>query len=102
MTFRHDDPVAIPRDQIRFLSDQVAYAFMGWMYAVTTDRGRTWSVWNAERDIPDWRCCNYKYLHQVDIDQNGAGVMTLDPIDEHGGTMLRLHTQDYGRHWRAE
>ena len=42
MTFRHDDPVPIPHEQIRFVDDQVSYVFMGWMYAVTTDRGSTW------------------------------------------------------------
>src|SRR2546427_11387216 len=39
MTFRHDDPVEIPRGQIRFVGDRIGYAFMGWMYAVTTDGG---------------------------------------------------------------
>ena len=29
MAFRHDDAVKIPRDQVRFVSDNVAYVFMG-------------------------------------------------------------------------
>ncbi len=50
MTFRHDDPIAIPKDQVRFLSDQVGYVFMGWLYAVTTDGGHSWSLWDASKD----------------------------------------------------
>src|SRR5205809_6977236 len=42
MTFRHDDPNPIPRDQVRFLNDRVGFVFMGWMYAVTSDSGATW------------------------------------------------------------
>src|SRR5437588_13061211 len=34
LTFRHDAPVDLPRNQVRFVSDQVGYIFMGWMYAV--------------------------------------------------------------------
>ncbi|MBA2340615.1 MAG: hypothetical protein H0V88_09480 [Pyrinomonadaceae bacterium] len=34
MTFRHDDPVDIPREQVRFANDRVAYVFMGWMGVV--------------------------------------------------------------------
>src|SRR5258708_3289165 len=54
MTFRHDDPVPIPREQIRFVSDQIGYVFMGWAFAVTTNGGSSWSVWTAEKDLPDW------------------------------------------------
>jgi len=36
--FRHDDPVPIPRDQIRFVSARTGCIFMGWIYAVTTGR----------------------------------------------------------------
>ena len=49
MTFRHDDPVPIPRNQVRFMNDRVGYVFMGWMYAVSTDGGATWFVWNAKK-----------------------------------------------------
>src|SRR4051812_39635760 len=39
MEVRHDDPVDIPTQQIRFVSSDVAYVFMCWEYAVTTDGG---------------------------------------------------------------
>ena len=54
MTFRHDDPVPIPREQIRFAGDRISYVFMGWTCAVTTDSGSTWSTWTAEKDLPNW------------------------------------------------
>jgi hypothetical protein len=99
MTFRHDDPNPIPRDQVRFLNDQVAFVFMGWMYAVTTDDGRSWSVWNAEKDLPKWDCCNYRLISTVNIDANGTGTMILSPIPQRQGEVPALRTKDFGQHW---
>src|SRR5260370_12601721 len=45
MTFRHDDPVPIPHDRLRFVNDRIAFGFMGWVYALTTDSDATLSLW---------------------------------------------------------
>lgn len=100
MRFRHDDPNPIPRDQVRFLNERVAFAFIGWMYAVTTDGGVTWSVWSADRDLPKWRCCNYRLVKDVKLESDGTGKMTLNVIPDRGETPV-LHTKDFGRHWSA-
>jgi photosystem II stability/assembly factor-like uncharacterized protein len=98
-TFRHDDPVAIPRDQVRFVNDKTAFVFMGWMYAVTSDGGTTWSVWNAQTNLPNWSCCNYRLVKDVRIMSDGTGTMTIDPIPGRQGEVPELHTTDYGQHW---
>ena len=102
MTFRHDDPVAVPREQGRFVNDQIGYVFMGWQYGVTVDGGITWSVWNAERDLPGWQCCNYKLIQDVRIASDGSGTMRLNPIPQRAGEVPELHTKDHGRHWAVE
>lgn len=99
-TFRHDDPVPIPRDQLRFLRDDVAYVFMGWMYAVTTDGGQSWSLWQADRDLPHWQCCNYRLVEDVVLHKDGSGTMTLRLIPERSGEVPRLETRDFGVHWQ--
>jgi hypothetical protein len=99
MTFRHDDPVPIPRDQVRFVNDRVGYIFMGWMYAVTTDGGVTWSVWNAQTDLPQWACCNYRLIGSVKVEPDGTGTMILNPIPQRQSEVPQLHTNDFGRHW---
>jgi hypothetical protein len=98
MTFRHDDPVPIPRDQVRFLNDRVGFVFMGWKYAVTTDAGATWSVWDSSRDLPKWQCCNYRLVDDVHLEPDGTGTMTLNVIPNRG-EMPQLRTKDFGRHW---
>ncbi|HXM51493.1 MAG TPA: hypothetical protein VN956_26865 [Pyrinomonadaceae bacterium] len=102
VTFRHDDQPKIPTDQVRFVNDQIGYLFMGWIYAVTIDGGASWSVWDANHDLPNWRCCNYKLIADVTVGKDGSGVMRLNPIQNRYGEVQELHTNDYGRHWQAE
>jgi hypothetical protein len=102
MTVRHDDPVAIPRQQVRFVNNKIGYLFMGWQYGVTTDGGLTWSVWNAEKDLPGWQCCNYKLIQDIRIAPDGNGTMRLNPIPQRAGEVPELRTKDYGRHWSVE
>ena len=99
MTFRHDDHVAIPQDNVQFLNDQTGFVFMGWMYAVTTDAGKNWSVWDAGRDLPNWRCCNYGLISDVQLNADGTGTMSLNPIRDRRGEVPLLHTKDFGCHW---
>ncbi len=99
MTFRHDDPVPIPHDQVRFVNDRIGFVFMGWMYAVTTDSGASWSVWDSTTNLPHWQCCNYGLIADVHLEPNGTGTMTLHPIPGRSGEVPELNTKDYGRHW---
>ena len=96
---QHDDPVPIPRNQVRFVNERIGYIFMGWTFAVTTNGGSNWSVWRANKDLPDWECCNYKLIEDTAIAPNGSGTMTLSPIPGRKGEVPRLQTRDYGRHW---
>lgn len=99
VTFRHDDQPKIPADQVRFVNDQIGYLFMGWTYAVTTDSGVSWSVWDATKDLPMWQCCNYRLIRDVQLSADGKGTMILNPIPQRRGEVPELHTGDYGRHW---
>jgi photosystem II stability/assembly factor-like uncharacterized protein len=99
MTFRHDDPIAIPREQVRFLNDQVGYVFMVYKYAVTTDGGTTWSVWNVVEDLPDWPRTRAA-IKEIQLTADGAGKMTLTSFTN--SKSPELQTKDYGRHWSVE
>lgn len=102
MTFRRDEQVPIPLTNIRFVNDQIAYIFMGWMYAVTTDGGRTWSVWDASEALPNWKCCNYDLIEEVRIEDDGTGNMRLGQIPGQSSEVSKLVTKDYGQHWAVK
>ncbi len=97
ITFRHDDPVPIKKDGVVIVNDDVAYVFIGWMYAVTTDGGRNWSVWNAQESLPDGGCCNYFLIKNIELDESGNGKMFLDRAASEGTPFLT--TENFGRSW---
>jgi len=102
MTLRHDDRPEIPKDQVRFVNDNVGYVFMGWMFAVTTDGGNTWSIWDATRDVPDWQWSKYGVIRDVRLELDGSGKMVLEPVDDANRKVPEFRTNDFGRHWRAD
>jgi photosystem II stability/assembly factor-like uncharacterized protein len=81
------------------VNDSVAYLHVGWVYAVTEDGGRTWSVWDASEDLPGWECCNYHLIDHVELGESGAGRMYLDPIENPSRTTPVLRTRNAGATW---
>lgn len=99
LTFRHDDPVPIDKNWIVFLNEKIAYVFMGWMYAITHDSGKTWAVWDGSKEFRDWKCCNYSLIKQILVNEDGTGEMHLSDAD--GNLAGILVTGDYGQTWRT-
>ena len=99
MTFRHDDQGGIPDGAVTVVSDQTAFVILGWMYAVTTDGGQHWTVWDAKDDLVGWQCCNYALIEHVALNSDGTGAMRLSVIDPGRGEVPMLVTTDFGRTW---
>ena len=95
VTFRHDDPVPIPSNQVVVVNSRVAYFYVGWVCAATSDGAQSWSVWDARREVPQIPCCPYGLIENVRIDGDGVGTMTLDPARG----LPSLTTTDFGRTW---
>jgi hypothetical protein len=101
MSVTNDDDVPLPRDQIRALNDQIAYVFMNEKYAVTTDGGRSWNVWQA---IPE-NLSKLQFaanIRDVRINIDGTGIMHLRSLRSGQITTLTVSTKDYGHHWNFE
>ncbi|MEA2205544.1 MAG: hypothetical protein QOE77_2320 [Blastocatellia bacterium] len=102
MNLKFDDPVPIPREQIRFVNDRIGYVFMGEAFAVTTDSGYSWALWNAETELKDRVHVHSRSIKQVNIATDGAGSMHLHENPFQQGPPPTLRTQDYGQHWILE
>ncbi len=101
MSIRHDlPPRSGQRWHVRFLNPRTGYVFMGWKYAVTTDAGATWAVWDAGDDLPGWRCCNDDLVQDVRLQPDGSGTMLLHLIARPPNVKPVLQTRDFGRHWQ--
>jgi hypothetical protein len=97
--FRQDVTVPPPVNQVRFVNDEVVYVYMGWMFSVTTDAGKTWRLWDAEKNLPGWNCCDPGLIKEVAISPQGTGSMTLRPDPANPEKLLYLRTSDFGQHW---
>lgn len=102
MTLKFDDPVPIPREQVRFVDDRTGYGFMGEAYAVTTDSGQTWSLWNAEKELQNRVHVHSRSIEKVNIAADGTGTMHLYENPFQPGRIPILRTQDHGRHWSLD
>jgi hypothetical protein len=102
MVIQDESRPTIPHEQVKFVNEQIAYVFMGLKYAITTDSGQTWCVWDAEKTLPKWMLQNSKRIQQVDVASNGTGVMKLEPIPQWKGAWPALYTADYGYHWHVK
>lgn len=97
MTFRHDDPIPIPDNQVRYVTDEVAYFFIGPFFAITQDSGESWRTLNAYKNIQNIQCCYYGVIDDIQLQPDGTGMLRLDPKAVSGITELK--TQDFGLHW---
>jgi photosystem II stability/assembly factor-like uncharacterized protein len=95
VTYKQDDPDPIPCDRIRFLGDKTAYVFMEQMFAVTSNNGRAWKVWDIAKD-PVWHRAG---IEDIQLSESGIGTMTLRII---GDNRAVLRTNDYGHHWNED
>ena len=72
MMLRHDDRPKIPKDQVRFVNESIGYVFMEWMYGVTTDGGKSWSIWDLKGDMSDPHL-SFGAIKDVRIERDGTG-----------------------------
>ena len=102
---RHDDRPPIPKSNIRFIDNLTGLVFMESIYAVTTDAGATWSIWDATKSIPNWNWYEYGAIKDVQLFPDGKGLMVMKPQDDSSRNDvvdIQFRTVDYGCHWNRE
>ncbi|MCA1630411.1 MAG: hypothetical protein LC785_11700 [Acidobacteria bacterium] len=104
-TAHHDDPNPIPRENLRFVNPQIGYVFFGSKYAVTTDAGKSWMVWDAWDANKSMQFEKYKLypaVVDVSVESDGRGRMRLYSITDKATNKPELQTADYGRSWQLK
>ncbi len=104
MTYRFDDPIELKSEYVRIVNENTAYIFIIDRYAVTTDSGKTWKIWNAEKDLTDWKRAEDKYpnwakIDEINLEENGSGKMKLERVNSGKGLTKELHTNNFGKTW---
>jgi hypothetical protein len=86
-------------DIVRFVDDNVAYAFMQWWYTVTTDGGRTWNMFDVAKNFPDKAYYSPSLIERVAMAQDGTGTMLLRAEGVVDKKPMALYTSDFGKTW---
>ncbi len=97
MTECTDDDISIPHDQVRFINGQMAYVFMVYKYAITTDGGNSWTVWDVN-DAGN-KYSRQLFIKEADVSVDGSGTLILASRSDVTQT-TRLHTTDFGHSWK--
>ena len=98
-TYRFDDPINIPRENVRFANEKVAYVFMIDMYAVTEDGGASWNIYDIDDYLPKDSKCGY--IEDLQVDENGIANVKLKCYAELN-SFKALETNDFGKTWREK
>lgn len=88
---------------VRFVSNRVAYAFLNSYYMVTIDSGRTWAVWDANKELPVEQFMQqynlWPGIKEIEMRPDGTGKMTLYQYLTNREKGPELYSTDYGQHW---
>lgn len=95
MILHHDNVIPINKSNIKFVNENVAYVFMEWKYAVTTDGGKTWNIWDGSKKILRQNDLKYGLIQEVKLSENGIGMMILRPDLK----QRFLSTNNFGMTW---
>jgi hypothetical protein len=101
LTVRTDDDIEIPRKQVRFLNDRAAYVFMTNKYAITTNGGDSWSVWEADKATANVNYPGQAFIEDVNVNLDGSGTLVL-VLHLNPKQVKKLHTEDFGHSWKFE
>ena len=100
MSIHADDPNPIPRNVGGIINEQTGYIYMHNLYALTTNGARTWSIWDAAKELHDRQDIFSRSIEVVEVATDGAGRMRLYTFSKESPTYLV--TKDYGQHWSVE
>jgi hypothetical protein len=96
MAWKVDDPIPIQRQQVRFVTDSILYAFGNAKYVVTTDSGKTWAEWDAKKAMPNPEAY---MIDKVVVSADGTGSMVVRRSTSENNGRAELATIDFGVHW---
>jgi hypothetical protein len=95
MTVKYDDPIPIDKNSIVLINERIGYVFMVKKFAVTTNSGLNWSIWDIGnvKALKDDLSCK---IQSVRIEEGGTGLLNMK-CNKAENT---LSTNDYGITWQ--
>jgi hypothetical protein len=95
MIYKYDDPISIDTNGIVLVNERTGYIFMLRKFAVTTNGGISWSIWDAGNIQPSKADLSCR-IQTVNIAENGTGAMDMKCNESE----TVLSTKDFGVTWK--
>ena len=97
MTLRLDAPQDIPKDSINILDEKTAVVFMENKYAVTDDKGKTWTMHDINKDFGLKNVTDSR----ISFGKEGFVALNTKVADDAGREFDAPHvSHDFGKTWQ--
>jgi hypothetical protein len=100
LTVYDEDSNPIPREQMRFINENVGYFFIRSFHAVTTNKGQTWTIYDLSKEAS--YKCSFMLIDEVKMNADGTGEMIVYAHDDEKKNIPKIHTSDFGQRWTVE
>lgn len=97
--FKNNDPYDIPEENFIVKNDKLAYFWWSYIFGITTDGGKTWTVFNTLEDQEIRNSVSYINIDNVEINNNGVGKMHFKQYEGKKNKIDFLETKDFGKSW---
>jgi len=102
--FRNWSPDPVPGNNVTFIGGSLIYLHHGFVFAVSTNTGESWSVFGEHAGIspdngPPW---GFQNITNVVINTDGIGEIRTKSRSWQDTTNLILQTRDFGFTWEIE
>ncbi len=99
MTVRHDDLTPIDKNGVKFVNENICYVYSGSGFAVTTDVGNTWTLWDGREHNYLDKEVEYGVITKIEIRSDGQGEMIVWVFAPNKNDCQTVLTSDYGQTW---
>ena len=96
---RLNSSVGFSGNSFKINNENFFYFWFGNKFCVTTDAGKSWSIWDAEKDKAMKESRIYGFIQDVTIEPNGKGKMFLNADKLNKSGISFFETEDFGKTW---
>jgi len=100
MTVRYDEPIDIPHENVHIFNENTAAIFMLHKFAVTSDKGKTWIVWDINKDLGLEKYTKVRSISRINFGEDGFATMSINAVTNNGRQIdAPFYTHNFGKTW---
>ncbi len=102
MTVRLDEPIDISSESVHVFNETSAAVFMKHKYAVTTNKGKTWTIWDIDKDLGLETYTKHRSISRINFGEDGFATMSIVVVTNNGRKVdAPFWTNNFGKTWEV-